>query len=48
MSTVRYIYWQDGEYWLGYFDEYPDYVTQGTSLEDLQDQLKDLHSDLSS
>ena len=26
MTTARYIYWQDGEHWLGYFEEYPDYV----------------------
>jgi predicted RNase H-like HicB family nuclease len=33
VSTARYIYWQDGSQWLGYFDEFPDYVTQGESLE---------------
>jgi predicted RNase H-like HicB family nuclease len=46
MSTARYIYWRDGEYWVGYFDEYPDYWTQGESLEDLQAHLKDLFRDL--
>lgn len=48
MATARYIYWRDGEHWLGYFEEYPDYRTQGESLEDLQEHLKDLYSDLSS
>ena len=48
MSTARYVYWQDGDHWLGYFEEYPDYMTQGESLEDLQEQLKELHRDLSS
>jgi len=33
-------------YCLGIFEEYPDYRTQGESLEDLQDHLKDLFSDL--
>jgi hypothetical protein len=23
--------------WLGYLDQYPEYMTQGTSLEDLQE-----------
>lgn len=48
MGTARYCYWQDGDQWLGYFEEYPDYMTQGDSLEDLQDHLKDLFCDLTS
>lgn len=46
MKTTRYIYWKDGNMWLGYLEEYPDYMTQGTSLEDLQAHLKDLFDDL--
>ena len=34
--------------WLGYLDEYPDYMTQGTSLDDLKEHLLDLYKDLSS
>jgi predicted RNase H-like HicB family nuclease len=41
-------YWQDGDHWLGYFEEYPDYMTQGESLEDLKEHLKDLFEDLTS
>ncbi len=48
MNTARYVYWQDGDYWLGYFEEYPDYMTQGESLDELQDHLKDLLRDLTS
>jgi len=48
MTTARYVYWLDGNYWLGYFEEFPDYLTQGESLEDLQDHLKDLYRDLTS
>lgn len=47
MKTTRYVYWQDGGSWLGYLEEYPDYMTQGESLEDLQAHLKDLFDDLS-
>lgn len=46
--TIKYIYWKDGEYWLGYLEEYPDYLTQGSSLEELQLYLKDLYEDLNS
>ena len=48
MGGARYIYWPDGAHWLGYFEEYPDYMTQGESLEDLQEHLKDLYRDLTS
>jgi predicted RNase H-like HicB family nuclease len=48
VNTARYVYWRNGDYWLGYFDEYPDYMTQGESLDELQDNLKDLLSDLTS
>jgi predicted RNase H-like HicB family nuclease len=46
MKTIRYVYWQDGDMWLGYLEEYPDYMTQGDSIEDLQAHLKDLFEDL--
>jgi hypothetical protein len=32
MSGVRYVYWQDGAFWIGYLEEFPDYMTQGESL----------------
>ena len=34
--------------WLGYLEEYPDYMTQGKTLDDLKEGLKDLYKDLSS
>ena len=45
--TVRYVYWQEKDHWLGYLEQFPDYWTQGESLEDLKDHLKDLYKDLS-
>ncbi len=32
--------------WLGYLEEYPDYWTQGETLGDLLEHLKDLYLDL--
>jgi predicted RNase H-like HicB family nuclease len=46
MKTARYVYWQDGEMRLGYIEEFPDYQTQGETLEELQANLKDLYEDL--
>ena len=48
MKGQRFVYWQDGEFWLGYLEEFPDYMTQGNSLEDLKEHLRDLHADLAS
>ena len=48
MSTARYVHWQDGEMWLGYLEEFPDYMTQGESLAELEENLRDLYKDLTS
>ena len=29
MKKSGYVYWKDGKFWLGYLEEYPDYMTQG-------------------
>jgi predicted RNase H-like HicB family nuclease len=44
--SVRFVHWQDGDFWLGYLQEYPDYTTQGETLEELKENLRDLHHDL--
>lgn len=48
MTTVPYVYWQDEEMWLGYLQEFPDYLTQAESLEELQENLKDIYDELTS
>ncbi len=48
MVKKRYVYWKDGETWLGYLEEYPDYWTQGESLEELKENLRELYHDLAS
>ena len=48
MRNVKYTVWQDGEFFLGYLNEYPDYWTQGYSKDELQEKLKDLLIDLES
>jgi hypothetical protein len=44
--TVKYIYWQEDGTWLGYLAEYPDYMTQGESLTELQQNLRDIYTDI--
>ncbi|TAE56519.1 MAG: type II toxin-antitoxin system HicB family antitoxin [Nostocales cyanobacterium] len=51
METIKkkkYIYWQDEDMFIGYLEEYPDYWTQGTSLEELQNNLLDLYHEFTS
>jgi predicted RNase H-like HicB family nuclease len=48
MKTAKFTFWQDGDYYLGFLNEYPDYQTQGMSKEELVNNLKDLLVDLES
>ena len=48
MNTARYVHWQDQGMWLGYFDEFPDYLTQGESFGATAENLRSLFSDLTS
>jgi predicted RNase H-like HicB family nuclease len=44
--TKRFTYWKDGEYFVGYVNDYPDYLTQGKTLEELKENLQDIYQDL--
>jgi len=48
MRTLKYTFWQDGGYFLGYLNDYPDYQTQGASKEELIENLKDILTDIES
>jgi len=34
--------------WIGYLEEFPDYRTQGETLEELKENLKDIYEELTS
>ena len=46
MNSIRYVYWEDGDVWLGYLEDYPDYMTQGYTHEELIENLKDIYADI--
>jgi predicted RNase H-like HicB family nuclease len=46
MNTVTFVYWQEDDAWIGYLSDYPDNWTQGQTLDDLKDHLKDLYHDM--
>jgi len=48
MKSIRYVHWQDEAMWLGYLDDYPDYMTQGETLAELEENLRDIYADLTS
>ncbi len=46
MGVVKVVVWEEDAVWVGYLQEYPDYWTQGDSVEDLRTHLRDLYADL--
>ena len=48
METKKYVYWQEDDMWIGYLEEYPDYMTQGETIEELKENLRDIYSELTS
>lgn len=48
MKTLRYTYWQDGEFYIGYLNDFPEYETQAGSKAELVENLKSLLIDMES
>jgi hypothetical protein len=46
--TKKYIYYQDENMFIGWLEEFPDYRTQGESLEELMENLRNFYKDLTS
>lgn len=44
--TEKFIFWKEKDFWLGYLERFPDYWTQGESLDELEDNLRDLFFEL--
>jgi predicted RNase H-like HicB family nuclease len=42
MQTVKIVVWEEDGGWLGHLQDYPDYWSQGETLDDLKEHLKDL------
>ncbi|QDT35681.1 hypothetical protein Pan189_00340 [Stratiformator vulcanicus] len=45
-SSVKIVIWEEDGGWIGYLQQYPDYWTQGDTLDDLKEHLRDLYADL--
>lgn len=48
MEMKKFVYYQEDDMWIGWLEEYPDYRTQGETVEDLKENLRDIYKDLTS
>jgi predicted RNase H-like HicB family nuclease len=42
-SKMTLIYWKSDQFWLGKLLEHPEIMTQGESLEELEENIKDAY-----
>ena len=43
MQKLTMLYWRDGQFWLGKILEHPEIMTQGETVEELEENLKDAY-----
>jgi len=48
MKKVKYVYYKESDMWVGYLEQYPDYMTQGETIEELEENLTDIYKELDS
>jgi len=46
METIKFVYYQEDSFWVGWLEEYPDYRTQGKTLDELKINLKEIYDDI--
>lgn len=46
METLKFVYYQEDDYWVGWLEDYPDYHSQGKTIDELKENLKDIYVDL--
>jgi len=43
MMKLNYTYEMDGDFFVGYLDDYPEYPTQGENRKDFEGNLRDIY-----
>lgn len=43
---IRILYRKEGEWYVGHIQEYPDYESQGKTLEELRNNLMEIYEDI--
>jgi len=41
---LKYTYEMDGDFYVGYLDDYPEHPTQGETLKDFEENLLDIYN----
>ncbi len=42
-TKIKMLYWKGEKFWVGKLIEYPDIMTQGETLEELEENIKDAY-----
>ena len=45
-NRLTMIYWKSEKFWLGKIKEYPEIMTQGETLEELEENLRDAYHEM--
>lgn len=48
MKKQKFVYYQEDDMYVGYLEEFPDYMTQGKTREELEQNLIDIYKELTS
>jgi len=48
MEKKKFVYYEEDEMLIGWLEDFPDYRTQGETLDELQENLKDIYTELTS
>jgi predicted RNase H-like HicB family nuclease len=48
MRKLKFTFWCDGDFFLGFLNDYPDYQTQGHTKDELLENLQSLLYDIES
>ena len=48
MEAKKFIYYQEDDMFIGWLEEYPDYRTQGETMEELEENMLDIYKKLNS
>lgn len=48
MEKTGFVYYQEDGLWVGWLEDYPDYRSQGATLDDLKQALREIYEELTS
>lgn len=48
MRKLKFTFWRDGDFFIGFLNDYPDYLTQGSTKDELTENLRSLLDDIES